>query len=89
VYEVTIAEGTNEDIFLVEESFTDGEGVITVVASIKPWCQEWAAYWRASVGETTGERFDNCRRHGNKLDVKVAQAIFPHIETQYGVGWRR
>lgn len=80
----------SEDIYLLYESHNaDQMGVITIVASIKPWCHEWRVYWRAAPTTTPPDgRFEMCKRRGNKLDHDVAKAMFPTVEAEYGVRWR-
>lgn len=84
------AEGS-QDIYLLYESFNnDGQGVITVVASIKPWCKEWRVYWMAFEyeGSSPDSRYEICKRWGNKVDHDVARAMFPTVEDEYSVRWK-
>lgn len=81
----------SQDIYLLYEMFNnDGLGVITIVASIKPWCHEWRVYWMASEygGATPDTRFERCKRRGNKIDSDVARAMFPTVEAEHGVRWK-
>lgn len=91
IWSETDGEDGRQDVYLVHEVFNrDGQAVITIVASIKPWCGEWRAYWRASpVLFTTAElRVERCKTSGCKLDEDVARAMFPQVEGRYDVSWR-
>lgn len=81
----------SQDIYLLYESFNRAAlHCITIVASIKPWCHEWRAYWMALPAWSTNpeDRFEECKAHGNKLDEGVARAMFPTVEIEYDVKWR-
>ena len=82
----------SQDIYLLYESFARGSDcVITIVASIKPWCHEWRVYWMAfdTMDADDEERLAICKRDGHKVDAEVGQAMFPHVEHEYGVHWAR
>lgn len=80
----------SEDIWLLYESHSRvGDGVIVIVASVKPWCREWRAYWLASTEAVSPEdRFDLCKTEGHKMDPDVARAMFPDVERDHDVEWK-
>jgi len=56
---------------------------VLVVASINLECNEWAVYIDAVPGQSHKAEFMEVARHGDKLDKRLAEILFPHLADKH------